>query len=136
MESGLDLAQVGLGLVHGHKLRELRERYGFSRSAQAHMIGVSPTALRSWENGRALSSVSAKRVASWYTEVQEHGTSVEDDLLDQIELGQLVHVTVASQQLAMSYSTILQKCQGGMLRCVDLGPLGLYISKAELLETT
>lgn len=130
-----NLAELGQELVHDLDLKRLRERFRFSRSAQAHMIGVSPTALQRWEEGAPLSRTSAERVATWWNEVQGYGTVVEDDLLEMIELGTLVHVTVASQQLAMSYGSILERCRTGMLRCVHLGPLGFYLQKAELLAT-
>jgi DNA-binding XRE family transcriptional regulator len=126
--------ELGRGYLRDHELRRLRERYGFSRSAQAHMIGVSPTALKVWEDGGNLSRASAERVVKWYELAQESG--VADNLLKQIQDGNLIHVTVASQQLAMSYGTILEKCRSGVLTCVDLGAFGLYINRAELLAAT
>ena len=136
MDSELVLADLGHQYLREHKLRRLRERYGFSRSAQAHMIGVSPTALRDWERGGSPSRISSRRVAQWYQEVEEFEHSIEAGVFLDLEIGALVHVTNASQQLAMSYGTIVEKCREGMLRCVDLGPLGLYISKAELAAVT
>lgn len=125
---------MGRDLVQTYRLRALREQFGFSRSAQAHMIGVSPTALRDWEEGVPLSRASAQRVSKWHLSVDTVG--VDEEVAESIRNGELLHVTVASQQLAMSYGTITEKCRSGLLRCVDLGPLGLYIHRDELLVTT
>lgn len=131
MES-VSLAERGRKFIAVGAPRTLRKQFGFSRTAQAHMIGVSPTALRDWEDGVSLSRVSAERIAHWCKQVIEFSTEADEQLLKQVEEGTLVHVTVASQRLAMSYGTIQEKCRTGSLRCSSLGPLGLYIHRNEL----
>lgn len=96
------------------------------------MIGVSPTALRDWELSVSLSRVSAERIAKWYLEVEAFTRGADKLLLRAVERGRLLHVTVASQVLAMSWGTITEKCQSGVLRCVDLGPLGTYVHADDL----
>lgn len=96
------------------------------------MIGVSPTALREWEAGVPLSRRSAERVSEWYFQVASFVDSPEGELLGLVSSGELVHVTVASQRLAMSYGTIIRQCRTGLLQCADLGPLGLYVYRDAL----
>lgn len=91
------------------------------------MIGVNPTTLREWEMGNPLSRVSAKRIGTWCMQVEQFLETVDHGSLGEVTGGDWLHVTVASQQLAMSYGTIYRKCRQGLLGCLDLGPLGLYV---------
>lgn len=117
----------GRSVVQDHDLERLRRIFGFSRTAQAHMIGVNPTTLKEWELGNPLSRTSAKRIGEWFMQVNKFMEETDRDVLTGVAGGGWVHITVASQRLAMSYGTIIRKCQQGLLGCLDLGPLGLYV---------
>lgn len=123
---------LGRELVKNQSLRLVRDKYGLSRSAQAHMIGVPPTALRLWEDGSTPSRPCAARIANWYQFLAAWVASADEKLLDMVAQGELIHVTVASQRLAMSYSTITEKCRTQVLRCYNLGPLGVYVHRDQL----
>jgi hypothetical protein len=97
---------------------------------QAHMMGVQPIAVRRWESGEVIPALdSCLKVQAWYEQAI--------DTLQQAGIGSLtdlVHVSLASQFLARSYATLERMCRSGALKCVDLGPLGLYVERAELGE--
>lgn len=119
----------GHRLVTEGKLRDLRNRLGLSVTMQSHMIGVQPAALRAWEAGTTMpSSPSCQKVLTWYEQAM--------DALDRpdVDSADLVHVSVASQYLARSYASIRAMCESGAIRCVDLGPLGLFVAREELAE--
>lgn len=128
------LIELGREIVHDLDLKRLRERFGISRTTQAHMIGVSPTALREWESGVSLSRTSAQRIGAWYQTFREYVQTIDPKVAEALTNGELVHVTIASQQLAMSWGTITEKCQAGALRCISLGPLGTYVYRSGLPE--
>lgn len=115
-------------LKKGH-LSRLRDRLGLSVTMQSHMIGVQPSALRAWEQVTSRPSTgSLIKVGRWYEQAV--------DSLGKTDIGSadLVHVSLASQYLARSYTTIRAMCESGALRCVDLGTLGLYVAREELGE--
>jgi predicted transcriptional regulator len=116
-------------LIRDGGLRELRLKLGLSVTMQAHMIGVQPIAVRGWETGQITPTQdSCNKVQAWYERAV--------DTLRQADIGSrdLVHVSQASQFLARSYVTLDRMCKSGALKCVDLGPLGLYVERAELGE--
>jgi hypothetical protein len=116
-------------LIRDGSLRELRLKLGLSVTMQAHMMGVQPIAVRGWESGGITPTLdSCNKVQAWYEQAV--------DTLRRADIGSvdLVHVSQASQFLARSYATLDRMCKSGALRCVDLGPLGLYVERAELGE--
>lgn len=124
-----DLAEHGLRVITDGHLRWLRNQLGLSITMQSHMIGVQPAALRSWEEGLSMpSSGSRSKVVDWYEQVMDRLAQAD------VVYADLVHVSLASQYLARSYATIQAMCTAGALRCVDLGPLGLYVAREELGE--
>ena len=91
------------------------------------MIGVQPVQLHAWEKGRSSPSPrSAIKVAHWYTDA-EAALEREDHPFED-----LIHVSRASQYLGMSYATVLDWCGRRLLRCSDLGPLGVFVPRDEV----
>jgi DNA-binding XRE family transcriptional regulator len=121
--------QRGREIVQNGELKNIREKVGISATVQAHYIGVQPVQLHAWEKGRSSPSPrSAIKVTNWYIDVHvELSNTVHD-------FDQLVHVSRASQYLGMSYATVLDWCSRQMLRCSDLGPLGVFVPRDEVVN--
>lgn len=125
-----ELIRLGqLSILNGD-LRRLRDKVGLSRNAQAHLIDVTPDALKRWEAGeQGMNAQSALRVGEWFWAAQR---AIEDAEAHGVDLGELVPLSTASQYLAMSAEEVLEKCQTGDLRCEDLGELGRFIYRAHI----
>lgn len=123
-----DLVRLGTSVTLGGDLAVVRETFHLTRNAQAHLIGVTPDALRRWETGdQGMNTESALRVGEWYWGAMR----VLDNLqLDGIDIRDLVPCTTAAQYLGVSVLEISEKCQSGGLRCEDLGVLGLYVYRS------
>jgi len=123
-----ELIKLGISSVLGGGLRELREKVGLSRNAQAHLMEVTPDALKRWEDAvQGMNSQSAARVGEWVwaarrviEEVEQEGLKFED----------LVPLSTASQYLAMSAEEVLERCRTGALQCEDLGVLGRFVYRS------
>lgn len=122
-------AETGREAIRSGKILSLKEQFNLSWPVLANAIGCDPTALRQWVTGdRQPTHEYARRLGAWLLEVQDtignsHIEHHPDDL---------VSLSVASQYLGMSYTTVLQKCQERTLTCVDLGGLGVFILKSDL----
>lgn len=122
-----ELAQLGSDVVKNGQLVSIRDRFRLSTTMLAHMIGVAPGRLLLWlHNGYDPSRKSAIKIGNWY----ERATSKIAEL--EVGSADLVHVSTASQQLGASYATITDWCTRGLLRCQDLGVLGLYVHKDDI----
>lgn len=125
-----ELVKLGALVTVNGDLEKIREVFHLTRNAQAHLIGVTPDALRRWESGdQGMNTESALRVGEWYWGAQV----VLDHLqLDGIRTEALVPATMAAQYLGLSMEEIDEKCQGGALRCEDLGVLGLHVYRSSI----
>lgn len=93
------------------------------------MIGVPPTQLYQWERGQSRPSpTSAIKITKWY----DRALSALDLWSDLEQPQDLVHVSQASQYLGMSYTTVMDWCSRGLIRCKDFGALGLYVPRYEV----
>lgn len=123
-----DLIQLGLTATLSGDLRRLREKVHLSRNAQAHLMEVTPDALKRWEEAeQGMNRASALRVGEWYWAAER---AIDDAVSGGIDLDQLVPLATAAQHLAMPAEEILKKCQTRDLRCEDLGVLGVYIYRS------
>lgn len=123
-----ELAQLGILSTMDGTLRDLRERVQLSRNAQAHLIDVTPDALRRWEEGeQGMNHASAIKVGEWVWAARR---ALADAEAHGVELAELVPLTTASQYLSLSADEITEKCQAGVLRCEDLGVLGVYVYRS------
>lgn len=124
------LIKLGISSVVTGDLRRLREKVGLSRNAQAHLMEVTPDALKRWEDAeQGMNSQSAARVGEWYWAAQR---VVEEIEREGIKFEDLVPLSTASQYLAMSADEVLEKCRTGSLQCEDLGVLGQYIYRSHI----
>lgn len=123
-----ELIRLGNTATLTGELRALRERVHLTRNAQAQLMDVTPDALKRWEDAeQGMNSASALRVGEWVWGAQQVLASLD---ADQINLDELVPLSMASQHLAMSAEDVMEKCQTGALRCEDLGVLGVYIHRS------
>lgn len=125
------LIQLGQKVVTDGSLKTIRGELGISVAVQAHMIGIQPIMIGSWESGKNRPSArSAVKVANWFT----HAKEVLDSLAGHpVRSGELLHVSLASEQLGISYATITDWCQRNLIECVDLGTLGLYVRREQVM---
>lgn len=108
----------------------LREEFGLSLTSQAHMIGVPPHSLRNWESGSmAPSTASRQKVMDWY---QRALTARDEWVEGGNDPDGLIPLSTASQLLGVGLATVMKECQDGALACVDLGPLGWFVPRAEV----
>ncbi len=93
------------------------------------MIGVGPAALSQWESGRRKPNrASLTRIGQWYCRVTRQPEFREADFT------KLIHITVASQKLALSYSTIVKWCREGRVDAVQFDGLGWFLNRQQTLE--
>ncbi len=120
-------------LTQGH-LARLREHVGISLSCQASLIGVAPGALQAWESGKVKPTrASLEKVDRWYRgALRDVDTGPEG--VDGFEFGDYVHISVASQEFAMAYVSIVAKCHQGLVSSVHFDTLGWYIHTSELVN--
>lgn len=123
-----ELAQLGILSTMNGTLRQLRDRVQLSRNAQAHLMDVTPDALRRWEDGeQGMNHASALKVGEWVWAAQR---ALDDAEAHHITLSELVPLSTASQYLSLSAEEILEKCQTGVLRCEELGVLGTFVYRS------
>lgn len=122
-------AEGGREGIRSGRLLSLKEQFNLSWPVLASLIGCDATALRQWVAGtREPNDEYAQRLGAWLLEIED---TIEDITLKH-DPEELVPLSIASQYLGMSYTTVLQKCQERALTCVDLGGLGIYIHKRDL----
>lgn len=120
------LAEYVTRLLKDGKLREIREQYGLSLTTQAQMIGVGSVQLAAWESGETSPiAANVSRVATWYERTLDE--LIEHD----VRSANLDHISTAAQYLARSYATIESMCDMGLLECVRLGGLGVFLVRDE-----
>lgn len=125
-----ELIRLGLEATLSGDLRRLRDKAHLSRNAQAHLMEVTPDALRRWEEAeQGMNSNSALRVGEWYWAAKR---AVEDAEAHGIDLDLLVPLSTACQHLAMSAEDVAEKCRTGQLRCESLGVLGVYVHRTHI----
>lgn len=123
-----ELAEQGKEILALGKLRELRDKLGLSTTVQAYMIGVQPIQLRFWEKGAsAPSRRSAIKINNWYEGAMDKLGEVD------VAFEDLVHLSVASQYLGISYAAVMDWCARDLLQCLDLGELGLYVPRHQVV---
>lgn len=106
-------------------LARLRDQFSLSITMQAHLIGVPPHSLASWERGAASPSVvSMTKVRAWYEQAAKISESVNEF--------NLVPLSTASQLLGVGMATVREQCRTGELRCTDLGVLGVFVSRDDI----
>lgn len=122
-----DIQQVGREAIEQKRLRELRKRFDISVSCQAFLIGVNPVAIPRWEAGKVKPSrMSLRKVGAWYLRVSGNQQVVDTDF------SQFIHVTTASQKLAMSYPSLLRHCDDMGVRTIQFPGLGLFLNRSDL----
>lgn len=122
-----ELSRLGREAIKNGQLVRTSESLDISVTTLAHMIGLAPGQLHSWIKGRSRpSNRSSEKVGQWYQRVVAQ--------LDQaaVRSADLVHVSTASQYLGASYATVIGWCEQGILRCEDLGELGLYVHRDDV----
>lgn len=125
-----ELIQLGLTATLSGDLRRLRDKVHLSRNAQAHLMEVTPDALKRWEEAnQGMNRQSALRVGEWFWAAQQAVAAAEADGVD---LAQLVPLSTACQHLAMSATDVEAKCRSGELRCESLGVLGTYVYRTHI----
>lgn len=125
-----ELVQLGLTATLSGDLRRLREMVHLSRNAQAHLMEVTPDALKRWEEAeQGMNRTTALRVGEWFWAASR---AVEAAEAEGVDVTQLVPLSTACQHLSMAADEILAKCQTGDLRCESLGVLGTYIYRTHI----
>lgn len=125
-----ELIKLGISSTLNGDLRRLREKVQLSRNAQAHLMEVTPDALKRWEEAeQGMNQQSALRVGEWYWGAER---AIQDAEAHGIDLADLVPLSTACQYLAMSADEVLRKCQAGALHCEDLGVLGTYLHRTDI----
>ncbi len=72
--------------MFGDKLKELRKQYGISQSELGQMLGVSNTAIYSWEINRTQPPIdSIKKIADFFQVSTDYLLGIEIDGLEEIE---------------------------------------------------
>lgn len=107
-------------------LARLREQFSLSITMQAHLIGVPPHSLATWERGMmSPSAASMAKVITWHEKAMA--------MADKVDPAGWMPLSTASQLLGVGMTTMLDRCRTGALTCVDLGPLGVFVEADEVV---
>lgn len=130
MPSQDDHVDAGRDLVQYSWLVVLRQRLGFTRSAMAEMLHMSPVTYNRCEDepdsaGRMWKST-AERLGrfAWLAEKTLNELSNEN-----VELSDLTPLHVVATTYGLPQEVMLQWYRRGIIRADDLGILGLWIHK-------
>ena len=127
LEEDVDL---GREVVAKGRLRPLRESLGLTRSAMAELMYTTYPTYAAWESrpGTAIWDSSADRIGRFYRTATETLRLWEGDLKD------LVPLHVVCTLLTTPPETVMVWYRDGLLDLVDLGILGLWITRADLFK--
>jgi Predicted transcriptional regulators len=127
LEEDIDL---GREVVAKGKLKPLRESLGLTRSAMAELLYTTYPTYAAWESrpGTALWPASADRIGRFYRTATETIRLWDGDLKDLVPVHVVCTLLATPQEMVMTWYRL------GLLDLVDLGILGLWIRKRDMIQ--
>lgn len=129
----VDDVRLGRQVVAESKLLPLRRKINLAKSAMAELLYTSRATYESWEARPAtiLWPETAGRLGRFY-----RAASNQLDLLQEqgVDVSRLVPLHAACTVLAVPQETMMRWYRDGLFDAVDLGILGLWLHKGDLLR--
>lgn len=133
MRTPLEHTNYGRDLVWTENLAFLRGRLGFTRSAMADLLHMSPLTYNKCEDdpesGRRIWASTAERLGRFAYLAELTLAELEEEGVELADLSPL-HMVAMTQGIPQE--VMLRWYRNGIIRGVDLGVLGLWIHKDDL----
>lgn len=125
-----DMIAYGKQVVVKQKLVRLREGLNLSRNAMAELLNVSPITYTSWEvNPKTrLWPQTARKIAAFY-QAATNEISIYGGIR---RFKNLVPFHLLATMCGIPHELLLRWYREGMFEAVDLGVLGLWVSRSEI----
>lgn len=128
----LEAVDLGRAVVKDGRLKALRKTLGLTRNAMAELLHTGWPTYDAWEaRPVTLRTETAARVGRFYSNAME-----ELDILAEhnVLIGNMVPFHVVATLLAIPQEQLLYRYREGQIKAMDLGILGLWMSKDDFTK--
>lgn len=118
-----DHADLGREVIKSGRIKELRERLGWSRNAMAEALLISPITYSAWENSpdTRIWGSSAERVGAFY--------EAANGILETVNVTDMIPFYYLASELGIPQEELMRRYRDGEFAVEDLGTLGLWINQ-------